>query len=308
MAWQNYSILGGDITKDMQYEIIKLVGGATLASEMTLSVCGCRFANLAVRNTFLLNLAEIYNLCKSNNRIEETWNMQVLGLFVVDNALQTRNYIKRDSARVVWNHIKYELDNIDNFGWDVPSTRKDFVNNLYQDFGHINFAGGVTPFGLVTPPVVPTISSTMFINQPATIAPGASPIPVATPANYATIADAFNACPAPVAPAPLAPMPVYAFETINVSTGQVLPGQHTVVRTIRGWTKYKCNSKQWWCRVLATNRGCIVQTRWGKSWRRADALRVTTKAFGSERQALLYVNRTVATKQNNGYVLDGPAA
>jgi len=80
-----------------------------------------------------------------------------------------------------------------------------------------------------------------------------------------------------------------------------LPGQHTVLNTVRGWTKYKCNSKQWSYRVLGTNRGYIVQTRWGKIWRPTFNLRVTTKAFSSERQALLYVNRTVATKQGNGY-------
>jgi hypothetical protein len=273
---------------------------------MTLSGSSCRFANLADQNSFLLKLAEIYNLCKSSNKIEETWNMQVLALFVVDNAIQTRNYIKRDSARVVWNHIKYELDNIDNFGWDVTSARKAFVYNLYQDLGYISFAGTAAPFGFEAQTSVPAspISSTMFINPPTTIAPGETPIPVATPANYATIAAAFNDAPAPAPVAvPPVPRPVSTLETINVSTGRVLPGQHTVVRTIRGWTKYTCNTKQWNYRVLATNRGCIVQTRWGKTWRATHALRVTTKAFISERQALRWVDNTVSTKQDNGYII-----
>lgn len=295
MAWQDYSILGGDITKDVQYEICKLVGGAAIASDMVLHN-QCRFGTTE-QNTFLDNLPTIYRLCKSDNKIEETWNMQVLGLFVLENQTQTQSYIKRDSARVVWEHIKYELDNLSSFGWNTTAAnrRRETVDNLYQQFGRIPFHGLSFPFGLPmgeTPVAQPASTlPTGFIMSPPVISVTRPPSPVPVPMPITMVAPPDR--------------PTNNLEIINVGTGRVLPGQHTVLNTVREWTKYTYHSKQWSYRVLGTNRGYIVQTRWGKTWRATFNLRVTTKAFNSERLALAYVTRTVNTKQNNGYVLRG---
>ena len=109
----------------------------------------------------------------------------------------------------------------------------------------------------------------------------------------------------PVPPAPVTATAPSTLEIVNVTAGN-MSGQHTVLNTVRGWSKYTYLSKQWSYRILATNRGYIVQTRWGKTWRAAWQLRVTTKAFNSERQARAYVTRTVNTKLHNGYASVSP--
>jgi predicted DNA-binding WGR domain protein len=291
MSWFSTDILGSDLTLDFQFDIFVSVLGSAARSRLTTYSIDNSTDVVTAQNTahFINVLPQIYNMARSQNKFEEAWQMQVLGKFLVENEHFCSPLIYKESARVLWNHLKYEIENINSFGWSDnfnKTVRLQKLNQLYESFGNVVWRGGQIdahmPFGLVNSTTTPTQNPYNIPSPP--VAP-VNPISI-TVSNHTSVTSTSVVPPGNI--------------TVHTNCGNIVC---QIENVIQDWVRYTLDNKEWSYRTIKTNRGHILQTRWGSIGTHVTRLRTHGRIFSGRWSCDTATRAVVNRKRNSGYVI-----